>query len=381
MPGVYKRFNKKTGKYSTKYYCWWAGVDGKTTGCAGLADKAASLKIANARDAECRMIREGIVDPGERARREASFRAVADHVEDYRLELLARGGTAKHATEAAGVLTRLLADASVTSVADLSPDQLQQALGRLAQRRSARTVNKALGFVKAFALWLEHSNRIKEVPRGLKRIDPRNQEADRRRLRRALTLEEFERLIVATREAPDVVTRRVPRKQGTRTTAVMTGLERAMAYRVAAGTGFRANEIRSLTPESFELADEDPAIVVEAAYSKRRRRDRQPIRRALAAELRPFVAVRAPGECVFPLPHRTAAMLADDMKRAGIDYEVGGKVADFHSLRAAYITGLVRSGMGADQAQKLARHSDVKLTLQTYTSTTQKDLRKALEGE
>jgi len=56
-------------------------------------------------------------------------------------------------------------------------------------------------------------------------------------------------------------------------------------------------------------------------------------------------------------------------------------VADFHALRAAYVTGLVRSGVDAATAQKLARHSDVRLTLQTYTSTTKADLRKALEGE
>jgi integrase len=48
----------------------------------------------------------------------------------------------------------------------------------------------------------------------------------------------------------------------------MTGPDRAMLYRVAVGTGFRANELRSLTPESFDLDANPPKVTVEAAYSK-----------------------------------------------------------------------------------------------------------------
>ena len=54
----------------------------------------------------------------------------------------------------------------------------------------------------------------------------------------------------------------------------LPGPDRAMLYRVAAVTGFRANELRSLTPESFDLDSDLPAVTVAAAYSKRRRDDR-----------------------------------------------------------------------------------------------------------
>jgi len=55
-----------------------------------------------------------------------------------------------------------------------------------------------------------------------------------------------------------------------------------MVYRLALGTGFRAGELRSLTPASFDL-DADPATVaVDAAYSKRRHQHVQPIRSDLA---------------------------------------------------------------------------------------------------
>ena len=62
----------------------------------------------------------------------------------------------------------------------------------------------------------------------------------------------------------------------------LSGPVRAMAYRVALGTGFRAQELRSLTPASFDLDGDPPTVTVAAAYSKRRRLDAQPIRADLA---------------------------------------------------------------------------------------------------
>ncbi len=40
----------------------------------------------------------------------------------------------------------------------------------------------------------------------------------------------------------------------------MPGPLRAMAYRAAAGTGFRVDELRSLTPEAFRLDSPQPII-------------------------------------------------------------------------------------------------------------------------
>ncbi len=53
----------------------------------------------------------------------------------------------------------------------------------------------------------------------------------------------------------------------------LAGPDRAMAYRVALGTGFRTDELRSLTPTSFDLEADPPTITIKAAYSKRRRQD------------------------------------------------------------------------------------------------------------
>jgi site-specific recombinase XerD len=44
-----------------------------------------------------------------------------------------------------------------------------------------------------------------------------------------------------------------------------------------------------------------------------------------------------------------------------------GLFADFHSLRHTFISSLERAGVKPKMAQTLARHSDIRLALQTYT--------------
>ncbi len=44
-----------------------------------------------------------------------------------------------------------------------------------------------------------------------------------------------------------------------------------------------------------------------------------------------------------------------------------GQYADFHALRKTFITNLSRAGVSPKTAQLLARHSDINLTMNTYT--------------
>ncbi len=51
-----------------------------------------------------------------------------------------------------------------------------------------------------------------------------------------------------------------------------------------------------------------------------------------------------------------------------------GIVVDFHALRATYVTLLVKAGGSVKAAQELARHSDPKLTMNTYAKLGVHDL-------
>lgn len=155
---------------------------------------------------------------------------------------------------------------------------------------------------------------------------------------------------------------------------------RAMIYRVAMGTSFRAEELRSLTPECFRL-DDDPTITVKAAYTKNGEEAVQPIPRSLAAILRPFVAAAAPGLPILIVPDKTAAMIRADLAAAGIPHATTDGVVDFHALRGSYITALADRGVNPKELQRLARHSDVKLTIDRYVKTTDQKLRDAVEGD
>lgn len=190
---------------------------------------------------------------------------------------------------------------------------------------------------------------------------------DRRRVRRTLTAEEFDRLIHAAETGP--VLWGIP------------GRDRAMLWRVLAGTGLRRSEAGSLTRRSFDLGGPDgPVVRVSAAYTKNGREVVQPIPDALAAALAPWLATRKPDEPLWALPERTAErLLYPDLKRAKIDYGAdGGPVVDCHSFRHGFITTLVRAGVPVKSAQRLARHSDPRLTLNVYTHFSIADDRAAL---
>ena len=96
----------------------------------------------------------------------------------------------------------------------------------------------------------------------------------------------------------------------------LSGPDRALVYTPAVGTGLRVNEIRTLTPTSFDLEATPPIVTVSAAYSKHRRDDALPLRSDLISELHPHPDRFAPGQTVFRLPDRPAKMLRADLAAA-----------------------------------------------------------------
>ena len=161
----------------------------------------------------------------------------------------------------------------------------------------------------------------------------------------------------------------------------MTGPDRAMLYALAIGSGLRSKELRTLTPERFDLDSDPPTVTVRAGYAKNRREAVQPLSHALADRLRPWVAPRAPGRPVFEgMTKRTAEMLAIDLKAAGIAPETDSGIVDFHALRGTYITHLVNSGASVKTCQTLARHSTPSLTIGIYAKTSLHDITGAVDA-
>jgi hypothetical protein len=90
-----------------------------------------------------------------------------------------------------------------------------------------------------------------------------------------------------------------------------------------------------------------------------------------------YLANRDPNAPLWPGSwwQRSADMLRMDLSSAGIASEDDqGRVVDFHGQRTTFITGLARAGVKPATAQRLARHSDINLTLGTYTRLDMEDL-------
>ncbi len=327
-------------------------------------DKAAAERILNKLITDVALRREGVIDAMVDRYAEAGRRQISEHLGDYKRALMDKGNTEKHAAMSAQRVQSILDATKAVYLSDVKADAVQHYLAeRRAAGMSASSSNHYLTAIKGFLRWLVKERRASTNP--LSHLSRLNARTDRRRIRRPLTSYELRRLLTTTHEGP--------------TRYGLTGPVRSWAYRLAAETGFRRNELRSLTRSSFDLSE--PTVMVEASYSKRRRNDVLPLRSDTAAELREFLADRPPDACVFNLPDRTADMLRLDLIDAGIEYEDdGGRVVDFHSLRHAFITGLAAAGVHPKQAQELARHSTISLTMDHYTHMSRGQLATAVES-
>ncbi len=281
-----------------------------------------------------------------------------DHVGEWEKHLRQKGDTEKHIKQRAGRVKRLLEEAGIRYWTDLDTESVENVLAdwRAEEKKqwSIRTLNGYRSAVKQFCAWLDRTGRAPSNP--LSHLSRQNPERDRRRIRRALTAEEAGKLLRAAAEGSDY--------QG------VSGRERALLYRTALETGLRANELRTLKVSALDLEATPPTLRVEAGQSKNRKEATLPLRPALAMKLRDHCAMKLPNAPVFSLGRwtRTAEMLKADLEAAEVKYEDdSGRIADFHALRMTFVTNLAKSGVHPRVAQELARHSDVKLTLEVYT--------------
>ncbi len=134
-----------------------------------------------------------------------------------------------------------------------------------------RTHNHYLQMMEQIGLWLVKTRRVAFNPvAGTKRL---NTEVDVRRRRRALSPEDFGKLVASALGSDESI-------------QCFDGPARARHYLLSYYTGLRRGELASLNPDSFQLDGEQPTVTVEAACSKHRRRDLLPLHEDLVSMLR-----------------------------------------------------------------------------------------------
>lgn len=323
----------------------------------------------------------GIVDRSQ----EHAAKSLLDHVQEWQ-EVLAAKGTSPGQVQLLGSRVRRLAElAGWKRLTDLTADSCWKVLARLMKEPyhqgrplaeaaepnrkgvSAQTRNHYLSSLKQFAAWCEEGGRLSRSP--VRQVKPITVESDRRHDRRSPSDEEIGKLFEALAR-PDC-----PVRTG------MSGPQRALGYKVAMATGFRAGEIRSLSRPSFDL--DAGTVTVRASYSKRRRRDTQQLPPWLVDELRTWF--EGGGKCWERLPlNHPGHQLIQDLELAGIDYAVTDPDGhplyfDYHALRHWFVSWAANlPGISPKTLMSLCRHSTPTLTLKVYAKAKREDVRAAV---
>lgn len=246
----------------------------------------------------------------------------------------------------------------------------------------ASTRNDYLAIWKGLFKWLRRERMVTESP--LEFIDKLDETRTSREFRRALTPDEVTRLLSCD-GIPKI---------------------RRLIYRVFLETGLRGAELRKLRVGDFNLrtsysrpgggaepalADrprsEDagvsitrtvatlagPSVRVPASLAKNRKSSLLPLDPQTAADL---AALIHPNAAPFQLALQGLVPRNDTFKRdlaaAGIAcVDTMGRRVDMHAMRKSYGTALVLSGAEPRVVMEAMRHSDLKLTMQTYMDAAQ----------
>jgi hypothetical protein len=118
-----------------------------------------------------------------------------------------------------------------------------------------------------------------------------------------------------------------------------------------------------------QIDEARPHIRVRASIAKNHKEAWQPLPPIVAFTLRRCRPLNvAPTDLAFKRLIPRMNRFRDDLTAAGIAYvDVKGEYADFHALRKTYSTFLMLVGLPEFVRMKLMRHSDVRLTQQSYT--------------
>ncbi len=161
---------------------------------------------------------------------------------------------------------------------------------------------------------------------------------------------------------------------------LLLGRERALIYKTFLLTGLRKNELATLEVGQIEL--EDGYLQLDTDDEKSGEGNQVPLRPDLVNDLRQWIVDRklTPKSLLFTISSGLLRILDRDLKLAGIaKRDERGRTLDVHALRHSFSTLLSKGGVAPRTAQAAMRHSDISLTMNTYTDPKLLDIQKALD--
>ena len=362
---------------NSKYYIQYR-VGRKQKLVPAYRDKRASEKRMDALVQAAERGQEGLVDPF----RDHGYRKAVEHLEEYLPVHRQRVTNDKYFEETERILRRVFSECRVTALEDLTADRVETYLTRL--RRSPNTRKKHHSAISGFVKWLFKRGRVREnlmlrveVPRGSVQKEYRS-----------LSVEEIKKLLDVTAARPlreALMVRRGPRKgqlvakvkPEVRARLEQEGLGRRLLYQTAVLTGLRKEELERLKVGYIDFdAQPLPRLDVPTEATKAKRKAVIWLVSSLAQELRKWAQAtgRGPDDELFIVPDKLTRIFRRDLKMADIPLETPKGRARFRSLRKSSNVALRGLGFDVKARQLFMRHSDIRLTADTYDDGTLEDL-------
>ena len=278
-----------------------------------------------------------------------------DLVAAFKESMQAKGRNEVHVRQTISDIHELFAACGFNHWDDIDRDKVDGFLRDLrgAPRHiSYRRSNAYLVAVHSFANWaVDDRGWARESPlRTIKALDVRQ---DVRHARRALSMEEFKRLLRAAERGPERFH--------------LDGRTRRLLYEFTFETGLRASEIARLLVKDFDF--EHYRVIVQGVKASKNKRTRtQSLSPGLCRDLQDLFANKLPDTRAFNLiVKRGSMMIQQDLADAGIPYQdPTGACFDFHALRGQCASALIATGIDVKTAQGVLRHATANMTMDVY---------------
>jgi integrase len=368
-----KRTGKLSGtnRVSIQSDTWTAQFTDETGKSCRVSTKTTNRSVAEKilakYQTEVDRIRTGVATREELDKAQILSTPLDNLIEQYRTKLIAEGRVNAHIKTVCRQIEELFHDCEIDNIAKIRRKAIERWVADEKQRgkRALGTINAFLGSVKAFVQYLTDIGIFANNP--LKSIRFLNAELDRRKVRRAMTEDEIERLM-----------------QSTATGKQHKGInpeERILIYRLLLGTGLRSTELSLLTPSQINF--EHCRLTIEAKKTKNKKADILPLKPSLVQSLKERIEANnvQVTERIFLHDHTTllTAFYAD-LQAARIERKsADGRSLDVHSLRKTFGTLLAMAGVPLTTVQRLMRHSSPLLTAKLYIDVDPLNMAQALE--
>ena len=390
---------------STTYYARFRDGDGIVrTVPTGCKEKKSAMAILSSLTNRAELVKAKVITSDQANIADFQSTPLRDHITEYINHLRARKVVLSRIKTTEKRLLESSEGCSFRYLNELNADRLFRWLSTQVscktRKMSASVYNGYIQIWISFGNWCigKRINGKRSSMNGDKRLlanpfdgmGKLDEQADRRRKARSLNEAELIRLLDATQKRPlkeAMLIRKGKRKglleaklsEECKVKLARLGYERSLIYKTAILTGLRLNELRTLVVSDLSFGDV-PFVKLQSGNEKSRKGSTLALRSDLAVDLQQWCEAKQPSDLVFYVPNGLLRILDRDLIEAGIPkIDAEGFVVHVHALRHSFGTHLSMAGVAPRTAQAAMRHSNISLTMNTYTDARLLDTAAAVE--